>query len=354
MPAMDDIARAAFDEATAMGHHWAGEEHFVLAVAAVEPPLLPRAGVTHEKVAAAVAAHADPPFPKTFDGCLSAPSYHTILGRARGFALGAGRAGQIPADFLAALLWDPAGVPTRLIEAAGGTRPAAIDLVASLGLTVPASPPVQRPLADAAERQAVALGHPFFGDDHVVLALLAGDPDAAAGEALRRAGVTHDRLAARIAAMIANSHPPVTLPPAVTSAAPNPRCAQLLGCAEGLAAARADGKAGSTEALVAYLWQPDGDQVITLEGLDTSAARVLAQVDHLGIATPAPPLPEPDRTPWGERVDVPAGRMSDVIARLTRDLPLGSWGCNSHDGRDWVVAHAHIDLAAIVAEVVAS
>jgi hypothetical protein len=46
----------------------------------------------------------------------------------------------------------------------------------------------------------------------------------------------------------------------------------------------------------------------------------------------------------------------DSVARecLTRDLPLGSWGCNSHAGHQWVVAHADIDLAAIVAEVVAS
>lgn len=46
-------------------------------------------------------------------------------------------------------------------------------------------------------------------------------------------------------------------------------------------------------------------------------------------------------------------RMGEVVARLSADLPLGTWGCNSHDGREWVVAHASIDLAAIVDDVLA-
>ena len=323
--------RAPFDEATALGHHWAGEEHFLLTLAA-------DAGLTHEALVTAVAQQANPPFPKDFDGCLSAPSYHTILGRARGYALGAGRKEPTPADYLAALLWDPAALPSRLIEAAGGSRPGA-------------EARAQNPLARPAERQAVALGHPFYGDDHVILALLAGEPDDDASAALRRAGASHDRLAAHLAFRLTHSDPPVDLPPAVTSAEPNPRCHQLLGCAEGLAAARGDGAVRSTDALIAYLWQPDGDQVIVLEHIDTSAERVLAE---LKAPTPALPVPQPDRTPWGDKVYVAPERMDDVVGRLARDLPMGSWGCNSHDGRQWVVAHAHIDLAAIVAEVVAS
>jgi hypothetical protein len=97
--------------------------------------------------------------------------------------------------------------------------------------------------------------------------------------------------------------------------------------------------------------RPDGDQLIVLEQIDTSAERVLAELD---VPTPAAPLPQPDRTPWGEKVYVASERMDEVVGRLARDLPMGSWGCNSHAGRQWVVAYAHIDLAAIVAEVVAS
>jgi hypothetical protein len=51
---MDDIARAAFDEATAMEHHWAGEEHILLALtvagAGNEPPLLAGIGLTQEAI----------------------------------------------------------------------------------------------------------------------------------------------------------------------------------------------------------------------------------------------------------------------------------------------------------------
>jgi len=81
---------------------------------------------------------------------------------------------------------------------------------------------------------------------------------------------------------------------------------------------------------------------------------VLAALAELDVAVPTLPLPHPDRTPWGERVYVPAERMKDVVARLSADLPPGTWGCNSHEGREWVVAHAVIDLAGIVDDVLAS
>ena len=46
--------------------------------------------------------------------------------------------------------------------------------------------------------------------------------------------------------------------------------------------------------------------------------------------------------------------MKEVVARLSAELPPGTWGFNHHDGREWVVAHAIVDLVNIVDEVLAS
>ena len=126
-----------------------------------------------------------------------------------------------------------------------------------------------------------------------------------------------------------------------------------MGRAEGLAATLGDGVVGSTDGLIAYLWQVDGQPILALEALETSVSEALKCSPSTLPALPALPVPQPDRTPWGERVYVPAERMGEVAARLSADLPLGSWDATITDGREWVVAHAVIDLAAIVDDVLA-
>jgi hypothetical protein len=66
------------------------------------------------------------------------------------------------------------------------------------------------------------------------------------------------------------------------------------------------------------------------------------------MRVPALAPPEPDRTPWGEPIFVPLDRYRDVVSLTSEELDAGTWGCNSHDDRAWVHAHAHIDLRAIV------
>ena len=85
----------------------------------------------------------------------------------------------------------------------------------------------------------------------------------------------------------------------------------------------------------------------------TGAASPLA-LERRGVRLPTVPRPEPDRTPWGEPVDVPLDRYGDVVHALSEQLDAGTWGCNSHDDRAWVDAHAHIDLQGIVDRVLAS
>src|SRR5436853_7882580 len=98
---------AATQHAVALGHHWVGEEHLLLAVA-------DEAGRDFDELVGALGALLEqhgPPVPKVHDGCSSAPSYHVIRGRSEGLALAEGLAVPEPRHVLQALLWDPQGGP---------------------------------------------------------------------------------------------------------------------------------------------------------------------------------------------------------------------------------------------------
>ncbi|MGH9279112.1 MAG: Clp protease N-terminal domain-containing protein [Acidimicrobiales bacterium] len=322
---------AATRHATSLGHHWVGEEHLLLAVAEETDLNLP-------ELVTALASHLErhgPPVPKAHEGCASAPSYHLTCGRAEGLALAEGVAVPEAGHVLRALLWDPQGVPTTLLGRADNT--------------VPRLP--SNPLRAPAEREAVAMGYPFFSSEHVVLALLAGQPDHSAGEALRACGLEHDLVAAKLLKSWTDGLPPCPPHGGVTSARPNPRSLQLLGRAEGLAGGTATVR--SQHGLIAFLWCHGGISVFELESWGTTGPAVVDALNRLGLALPPVPRPEPDRTPWGEPVFVPLDRYGDVVRALRAQLDAGTWGCNTHDDRAWVHGHAHIDMPAIVERVLA-
>lgn len=323
---------AATREAVALGHHWVGEEHLLLAVAE-------EAGHDRDDLVTALADHLErygPPVPKHGEGCMSAPSYHTIRGRAEGLALAEGRAAPEARRVLQALLWDPQGLPALLLNRGDATAP----------------PLPPHPLLAPAEREAVAMGYPFVGAEHVVLALLGGHPDDLAGQALRACGLDHDSVAAKVVESWTGGLPPCPPQAAVTSAVPNPHSRQLLAQAEGLAGGTGD--IGSHHGLIAFLWGDEGLSAFQLEWWGTTTLAVVEALETVGVRLPTIPRPEPDRTPWGEPVFVPLDRYGDVVRALSEQLDAGTWGCNSHDDRAWVDAQTHIDLQAIVDRVLAS
>ncbi len=343
--------RGAFDQALALGHNWCGEEHVLLALL-VDDPLL---GLTHEVARDAIVARigrAGPPTSRTEGGCLSAPSYHVVLGRATGFALGTGVTRLAAEHVWAALVWDPAGVAATLLAERGHGRSAVLDAIGPLGRMVPVAP-AANPLPDMAEREAVAVGHGFTGHEHLFLALLARAPDDRAGRLLRAAGLTHETQAARVAAMLQGMDPPHPPPADPTTAPPNPRVRQVYGAAEALAATLGDGVVRSTDALVAYLWQDDGQQLLAIEAQGSSGPVLVAALGEIGVRVPTLPLPEPDRAPWGEWVTVPEDRVDDVVAVVRKRHSIRPGWVNVLGDRDKVIAKADIDLRAIVDEVLA-
>jgi hypothetical protein len=209
------------------------------------------------------------------------------------------------------------------------------------------------PLLAPAERQAIAREHAYIAENDVLLALLAGEPDRRARQVLEAQGLTHERAAEWIRQADARSTPPTTPTPGATTATPNPACRQLFGRAEGLAVTLGNGTPGSTDTLIAYLWSRDGAAVIVLERLSLSPSQVIADLTAAGVTLPATALPEPDRRPWGERIFVPADRIHDVVDLLVERLGPGRFGFNTYDGRAWVMAHADVDLRALVDEALA-
>lgn len=338
--------------AVALGHHWFGEEHLLLALAgdAGAGVLDVDAGALEAALRARVARDG-PPVAKEHEGCSSATSYHSAIGRAHGLALSRGLDRSRPADLLVAVLWDPDGLAAGLLRDIGTVPEAVLDAPSGAGHTVAVTTPGADNLARAASLEATAMGLARFGAEHVLLSLLGGDPgdgDDPVARALRICGLDRPALAAAVGEMWAE----VPRADSVSDPAPNPRARELLGRAEGLAGARGAHGVGPDHALAAYLWGDGGGAVLELEAFGTTATALLAALAAEGVEMPPVPLHEPDRTPWDDPVDVPIGRLDEVLARLNADLRAGSWGFNYQDELTaWVGAHAHLGLAALVADV---
>lgn len=355
--ARKSISHSAGLEATALDHHWFGEEHLLLALLAGEPDnrqvrALAELGVTHEAVTRALVARIEqlgPPTPKQYDGALSDASYHRVTGRAEGLALGTGAAVPDASHYLPAILWDDDGTVAALLADLAVNRPAALAVVGHLAAVIPPAK-LPNPLLAPAERQALAREHAYIAEDDVFLALLAGEPDQHARQVLEAQGLTHERAAESIRHAEERSTPPSPRSPGVTTATPNPACRQLLCRTEALAVTLGGGTPRSTDALIAHLWGRDGAAVLMLERLSISAARVRDDLATGGVTLPATALPAPDRRRWGERIFVPTDQLQDVIDLLVERLGPGAFGFNTHDRRAWVMALADIDLQALVDE----
>lgn len=349
MVTMASLGSAALQEARALGHGACGEEHLLLAWLASDLPPHERhhldgRGLTADAARAALAATGpDPALPSEAGGWTrSAPSWHTALGRATGLSLAADRLPPPASEVARASVWEGGGRAAALLAAMGATRD---DVLAVTG-ALPASRPDEI-LLPLAETEAVAVEDGWVGDTHVLLALLAGRPDSLAAAVLGSCGITYDRMAASHDVMRAGPPPGPRADPA-SPAAPSPACRAMLGRAQGLAAASGAGSVRSEHALLAWLWEDDGQAVALLEHLGTTAPAALDALAAAGATVPGVDPPEPDRRAWGERVAFPPDRLPEVRAGMVRALRPGDWGWNVDSGTAWVIAVSGIDLHALV------
>jgi hypothetical protein len=149
-------------------HHWFGEEHFLLAFLASDPEgdqqqALAALGLTHDTVVSALVARVErdgPPVPKQYEGALSSASYHSVLGRAEGIALGLGD-GIPTGHYLPAVLWDVDGTVAALLGNLGIPRAEVLGAVGDLGMQLPETS-VPNPLLAPSERQALSREHAYI------------------------------------------------------------------------------------------------------------------------------------------------------------------------------------------------
>ena len=353
------LTSLALRQAATRGDHWAGDEHLLLALLAGAPDDLARraflaVGIDPEAAMQVLVSHLEsraPPFPREYSGTLSSRHLHSILGRADGFTAGFEQKSPGSAFALLALLWDAGGVASILLQELSTSRSELLSALGALGVAMPSTAPpdvLTNPLQPTSEHEAVKLGHGFIGTWHVFLALLSGEPDDVAQQVLDSCGISYESYRSWYLERSERWDPPTQRRPDVVSARPNPAAWELFGRAEGLAAALGAGLVKSVHGLLAYLLEPRGEAVLELEHFETTPETVLERLRDLGIAVPELPIPEPDRIPWGERVDVPPDRLEEVRRALLDELPAGTWGFNRIGERAWVIAHAGIDLEAIV------
>lgn len=347
----DDASYAdPFRQAISLGHHWAGAEHFLLALLVddgVGRRALEQCGLTYATTAAAVASYAEthqPPIPPSGSpagGVSSAPSYHLVEGHAAGLALGAGLLSHDSGHLLAALLWPDDGPVDYVLRELGTSRAvalaAAIEHGARLGRMTTLPRPAPNSFLEPAERQARRLGHSVIAVDHAVLAVLDGHPDGLAATVMTGCGVDPSRWPARYTTRGDNPNP-------------SPRTSEALAAAEGLAVAHGE-PVGSAHLIVSLLWLDVSGafaRALRDQGVDPPA--VAGALRSAGVALPRRSLPDTGASwpPPGERLYFDRRQLDAVVGALDAELRPGSFIWHETYGITWVAAPAGTGLRQIL------
>jgi ATP-dependent Clp protease ATP-binding subunit ClpA len=149
----------------------------------------------------------------------------------------------------------------------------------------------RRSILHEAGQEAVALGHHWFGEEHVLLSLLAADLDDGSGRALTEAGLIHDRVADALTARIERLGPPT--PREYEGALSTGSYHDVAGRAEGLALGTGAARPEPPHCLAAVLWDDTGTVAALLADLGVSRGELLGAIGELGAAAASVPLPNP-------------------------------------------------------------
>lgn len=202
--------------------------------------------------------------------------------------------------------------------------------------------------------EALRLEHSFLGEEHVLLALLHPSRSSKAAAALRACGVTYEAVSAELARPSGGRDPsPRSFDPEAGIRLSSGG-GSLLARAEGLGIGLGDPLPCEEHVLIAYLWEPWDEWLLSRCG--TTRADVYEELQAQGVAVPAVPLPPTCARPSGRRqhVDVPPERLPEVRSALLSLLPEDAdwgWNVDSAGDRAWVAAFGDdFDLERLVEE----
>lgn len=199
--------------------------------------------------------------------------------------------------------------------------------------------------------QARELDHGWVGPEHFLLALLA-EPSVAS-EVLAGLGVTYARLRERLATL--QPDPDIPFPKARRGMTVNPAANDLMGWADGFAAASGTSTPGREHWLIAFLYASDRGAMWLRDPFELSAKAVVDALATRGIRVPAFPPPEHEPCREGRTVYVPKEEVQPILDVLNENHPPETgwqWGFNlvGRPRRGRIHAEVGIDLDAVVAQ----
>jgi hypothetical protein len=199
--------------------------------------------------------------------------------------------------------------------------------------------------------EARRLGHQWVGEEHVLIAL--SRLDGPAGDSLREAGATPERLVAALEQGLAASEPPFGTDPDVSPAF-NPAYYGLRGRAEGLALAAGAEQVAPEHLLLAMVWRARLAAGL-LHWLGIDRAGLVRSLAGRGVTVP-PVEPEPLDLAPRRRLDVPYEHLTTIVRELPSRLPADAhFGFNTDHERQraWIVVPDAVDAEPFVDEIVA-
>lgn len=201
------------------------------------------------------------------------------------------------------------------------------------------------PLVQRTLRQAQVAGHEVCGPDAILLTILHPPQPTAASLVLAEAGLTQDVLLAS---------PKFGPPSGDGHVVTNPAWSECMGMAQGLALAAGSIRVTDEHALLALLYQGFLDHY--LDGVELTAAELVARLADRGVAVPSPLPAEPSspRGPIGPRVYFPCDEGGVTPGLRERIQFRAWWGFNRDEvGRCYVQGEEDADLPNLVRSLVA-
>ena len=185
----------------------------------------------------------------------------------------------------------------------------------------------------AAAAEANRLRNNWLGPEHLLLAVLGGD--STASEVLGRLGLTHDAVAARLAAITTVNGRRIRYvrSKGVTL---NPAAHQIHGWAQGFAAANGKAKPSPEDWLLSIVYSDSGVVSSLLSAMHVGSGAIVAALAEHGVRTPSYEPPAPRSWRGHQEVEVDKSEWQPLVEFLTEKHPPGSewqWGFTSHPRR---------------------
>lgn len=204
-------------------------------------------------------------------------------------------------------------------------------------------PDISRTLRDAVLQTAKERGLKVLSDDLFLFALARLDPAEPARRALTAEGVDAERV---LPELRTGGDDPAD---GVGDFRFAPVHYEMLGRAQGFAAALGDGRVLPEHVLLAAIWDPMSPSSHLVRRLGAERERIVARLQEMGVPVPAtaPPVERP--VEFGDPVEFRQEDTSKVLAHVRRSLPAGTeWTFGGEGDRGWVRAEAHVDVEPLV------